>query len=81
MATLEDLAVAEEYQGKGIGTQLLSVELEAMKRRGSKIVISEVHYKNAKAIPFYYRHGFRLSGCAQDFFGIGHDAIMLKLVL
>jgi len=81
MATLEDLAVAKEYQNKGIGSQLLSVELGALKKTGSKIVIAEVHYKNAEAIPFYYKHGFRLSGCAQDFFGIGHDAIILKLVL
>ncbi len=81
MAALEDLAVAKEYQGKGVGTQLLSVELEALKKRGSKIVIAEVHYRNAEAIPFYYKHGFRLSGCAQDFFGIGHDAIILKLIL
>lgn len=81
MATLEDIAVAEEYQNKGIGKQLLSVELEALKKMRSKIVVAEVHYKNAKAIPFYYKHGFRLSGCAQDFFGIGHDAIILKLTL
>lgn len=81
VATLEDLAVAEDYQRKGIGSQLLNVELEALKKKGSKVVISEVHYKNAMAIPFYYRRGFRLSGCAQDFFGIGHDAIMLKLTL
>lgn len=81
MATLEDLAVDEDHQDRGIGTQLLSVELEVIRKRGSKIVIAEVHYKNSEAIPFYYKHGFRLSGCAQDFFGTGHDAIMLKLVL
>ena len=81
MATLEDLAVAKEYQNRGIGTQLLSVELEVLKKKGSKIVIAEVHYRNAEAIPFYYKHGFRLSGCAQDFFGIDHDAIILKLIL
>lgn len=80
-ATLEDLAVSEKHQKQGIGTQLLSAELKAMKKRQSKIVIAEVHYKNADAIPFYYKHGFRLSGCAQDFFGIGHDAIILKLIL
>lgn len=81
LAALEDLAVAEAYHGKGIGSQLLSVELEALKKRRAKVVISEVHYKNARAIPFYYRHGFRLSGCAQDFFGMGHDVIILKLIL
>ena len=81
MATLEDLAVAEEYQRRGIGKKLLSVELEALRKRGSKAVVAEVHYKNAEAIPFYYKHGFRISGCFQDLFGIGHDAIILKLIL
>lgn len=81
MASLEDLAVEEQHQGKGVGTQLLNIELEALKKRGSKIVVAEVHYKNAQAIPFYYKHGFRISGCVQDRFGIDHDAIILKLIL
>ena len=81
MTTLEDLAVAKNYQGKGIGTQLLKTELKALKRRGATLVFAEVHYANARAIPFYYIHGFRISGFLQDYFGIGHDAIILKLVL
>lgn len=80
MTTLEDLAVAKDYQGKGIGKRLLKTELEALKKRGAKIVFAEVHYKNARAIPFYYRHGFRISGFLQDYFGVGHDTIVLKLV-
>ena len=80
MTTLEDLAVANNYQGKGIGKQLLKTELEALKKKGAKIVFAEVHYKNARAIPFYYRHGFRISGFLQDYFGVGHDTIVLKLV-
>jgi len=81
MTTIEDLAVAKGYQGKGIGKQLLSAELEALKTRGAKVIMAEVHYRNAQAIPFYYKHGFRISGCLQDYFGIDHDAIILKLVL
>jgi len=81
MTTIEDLAVAKGYQGKGIGKQLLSAELEALRTGGAKVVIAEVHYRNAQAIPFYYNHGFRISGCLQDYFGISHDAIILKLVL
>lgn len=78
---LEDIAVAENYQRRGIGKLLLNTVLKALKRRGATIVLAEVHYKCAYAIPFYYRHGFRISGCVQDFFGIEHDAIILKLVL
>lgn len=80
-AVLEDIAVATNYQGKNMGKRLLARELEALKRRGAKIVLAEVHYKCASAILFCYKHDFRIVGFAQDFFGIGHDAIILKLVL
>lgn len=80
-AMLEDIAVAKEHQGKGIGKLLLDKELKALKRKGAKIVLAEVHYKCASAIPFYYKHNFRITGFVQDYFGIGHDTIILKLVL
>lgn len=35
----------------------------------------------ARAIPFYYRHGFRIVGFNQDQYGIGHDAITLKKII
>jgi ribosomal protein S18 acetylase RimI-like enzyme len=80
-AVLEDIAVAKEYQGKGIGKRLLDKELKALKQKGARIVLAEVHYKCASAIPFYYKHNFRITGFVQDYFGIGHDTIILKLVL
>ncbi len=80
-AVLEDIAVAKECQVKGIGKRLLNKELKALKRKGAKIVLAEVHYKCASAIPFYYKHNFRITGFVQDLFGIGHDTIILKLVL
>jgi len=80
-AVLEDIAVAKKYQGKNVGKRLLEKELTVLKRKGVKIVLAEVHYKCASAIPFYYKHSFRITGFVQDFFGISHDAIILKLVL
>jgi len=80
-AVLEDIAVAKEYQRKNIGKSLLDKELNALKRKRVKIVHAEVHYKCASAIPFYYKHNFRITGFVQDFFGISHDAIILRLVL
>jgi len=80
-AVLEDIAVATEYQRRGIGEQLLNKELEVLKEKGVKIVFAEVHYKCASAIPFYYEYNFRISGFSQDLFGIGHDAIILKRIL
>jgi ribosomal-protein-alanine N-acetyltransferase len=80
-AVLEDIAVAEQYQKKGLGKTLLNEEIEALKRKGAKTVLAEVHYLCASAVPFYYRHSFRTVGFVQDYFGIGHDALILKLVL
>lgn len=80
-AVLEDIAVAEQYQKKGLGKTLLNEEIEALKRKGAKTVLAEVHYLCASAVPFYYRHSFRIVGFVQDYFGIGHDALILKLVL
>ena len=78
-AILEDIAVAEKQQRRGIGKHLLERELKALKSKGAKIVLAEVHYKCASAIPFYYKHGFRITGFVQDYFGVGHDTIILKL--
>lgn len=75
---LEDIAVDTEHQGKGVGKLLLNRELEALRIKGGKTVLAEVHYKCASAIPFYYKHGFRTIGFKQDYFGKGHDAIMLR---
>jgi ribosomal protein S18 acetylase RimI-like enzyme len=80
-AVLEDIAVAEKLQSKGIGKRLLDKETTALKHKGVKTVRAEVHYKCASAIPFYYKHNFRITGFAQDFFGINHDAIILKRAL
>lgn len=79
--TLEDIVVAKDYQGRGIGRRLLEKILEVLKRKGATIVLAEVHYKCASAVPFYYKHGFRITGFMQDYFGFGHDAIILKLAL
>ncbi len=80
-AVLEDIVVDEAHQRQGIGTLLLDVELKALIAAGSKIVVAEVHYKCASAVPFYYKHRFRISGVCRNFFGMGHDAVILELVL
>lgn len=80
-AVLEDIAVANEHQGQGIGKRLLDKELKALKRKGARTVLAEVHYKCASAIPFYYKHNFRITRFVQDYFGTGHDTIILKLLL
>ena len=80
-AVLEDLAVAVEHQRKGIGRKLFNAELKALKLRKAETVVAEVHYKCSAAIPFYYKHNFRIMNFEQDYFGAGEDAIILELLL
>ena len=80
-AVLEDIVVDKTHQGRGIGGRLLETELGALRTSRAKIVVAEVHYKCASAIPFYYKNGFRISGVCLNFFGMGHDAIVLRLLL
>jgi ribosomal-protein-alanine N-acetyltransferase len=81
MTTIEDIAVDPNHQGRGLGTRLIQTELDALRARGAETVRAEVHYQNARAIPFYYQQGFRIVGFLQDYFGAGHDAVILKLNL
>ena len=78
VGVVDDLAVAEEYQGMGVGSALLTRVLGEFKKAGLKVAMLEVHHLRSEAIPFYYRHGFRISGSAQDYFGVGHDAIIMR---
>lgn len=81
IGVIEDIVVAETSQRKGIGSALMRKELEVLKAKGARIAIVEVRYKNASAVLFYYKFGFRISGFMRNKFGFGHDAIMLEKVL
>lgn len=78
VGVVDDLAVAEEHQGRDIGSALLARVMKEFKRVGSRVVTLAVHHSCSASIPFYYRHEFRISGVAQDYFGVEHDAIMMK---
>jgi ribosomal protein S18 acetylase RimI-like enzyme len=77
-AVLEDIAVNKENQGLSIGSRLLGKVLHALRDKGIRVVFAEVHYKCASAIPFYYKHDFRVIEVKQDRFGKGQDAVILK---
>jgi len=78
IGAINDLAVAEKYQGRGVGSALLRRVLREFKNAGLKIVILEVHYLCSDSIPFYYKYGFRISGVVQDFFGVGQDIVIMR---
>jgi GNAT superfamily N-acetyltransferase len=55
------LLVLPEFQGKGIGTRLISAVIESARAR-SKGVSLQVFKVNKPARRFYAHHGFRVAG-------------------
>ncbi len=55
---LLNIAVAGQWQRRGLGSFLLNALLAFTKRRGIKRIVLDVHKENNRAIAFYKRHGF-----------------------
>lgn len=75
---IEDITIQERHRGRGYGSRLIDELLQRFRTRGVRKVRLEVHYRCAAALPFYYRHGFRMIRVVHDRFGSGHDAIELE---
>lgn len=61
-AYIQDLMVDPEYQGKGIGTELMNKTIAYLK--DNKIYMISVVYEE-KLLPFYKRFGFNPMLCGQ----------------
>lgn len=57
--------LADEYQGKGLGSLVLKILLDLAKKLGKRRVIlyGGVMEDNVRAIRFYEKHGFKKIGC------------------
>ena len=60
IAIIEDVAIHKSYRGKKIGSKLIRNLMDKFRKDGIKKVRLWVHWTDAQAIPFYYRHGFRI---------------------
>ena len=61
-ALIDELVVAEEYQGKGVGKQLVLAALEKCRRLGCCEVEVSTEKTNLKAREFYSKCGFEERG-------------------
>jgi len=59
---LENIVVAQEARGKGIGTRLMQELLACAQQANSHIVFLEVRESNAAAISLYEKLGFQQNG-------------------
>ncbi len=70
-----------DFQGVGIGTRALHLLSEIAIENSDKLLRLKVYYKNAKAIGFYERNGFRNAGSEETSIGNNYsilDYVMLK---
>ena len=79
LADLHRLVVAPAFRRRGIGTELVSAGLAAVRGRGAHAVILEVDYGNDAAIALYQRMGFEQLTVRDDYYGPGRHALILKL--
>ncbi len=61
---ISNLAVSPEYQGQGIGRRLLETIAARARAQGLRALALTVDVENERAISFYRRLGFRITGTA-----------------
>jgi ribosomal-protein-alanine N-acetyltransferase len=67
-AELGNVAVADEWRGRGIGARLLREVLDRAGRRGMREIFLEVRPSNHVAQRLYERHGFREVGRRRNYY-------------
>ena len=80
-ADLLILVVRKSQQKRGIGKRLLVEFLNEAKRRNVKKVFLEVSEKNIPAISLYKKFGFKPYGKRDNYYRIGKNAILMRLIL
>ena len=77
-AEIGNIAVLEEYRGQGVGSALLARLQEELSVRGISRIFLEVEDSNTNAINLYKRFGFAQYNLRKDYYGKGHDAILMS---
>jgi N-acetylglutamate synthase-like GNAT family acetyltransferase len=67
---LRGMAVLPDWQGSGVASALLEAAEAEIRSQRCKRVTLDTTEPLARAMRFYARHGFRLSGRVSDFFGM-----------
>lgn len=75
---IQTLAVAEAQQRTGLGRTLLDALLAEADRRGCRDVFLEVRAGNERAQSLYRRAGFEQIAHRRDYYGPGHDAVVMR---
>ncbi|ABV88473.1 ribosomal-protein-alanine acetyltransferase [Shewanella pealeana ATCC 700345] len=81
-ATLMDICVAPNYQGKGHGKALLNAVIAEAKAKGAEVLLLEVRQSGAAARALYEVLGFMETGVRKGYYKTetgSEDAILMQL--
>ncbi|MEK4487570.1 GNAT family N-acetyltransferase [Psychrobacillus sp. FSL H8-0484] len=70
---LVNIAVAEQYHGKGIGKALVLDAIEKAKQKGYKLIEVGTGNSSIVQLALYQKCGFRITGVDKDFFKIHYE--------
>ncbi|NVK55144.1 MAG: ribosomal protein S18-alanine N-acetyltransferase [Alteromonadaceae bacterium] len=82
--TIMDIAIAPEFQGQGIGKQLLRHVLSHCRNQKHRVCFLEVRESNQAAIHVYTKAGFTLLERRKNYYPVAggrEDALMMSLML
>jgi len=77
-AEVQTIAVAPWQQRCGTGRALLEALIVAAATRGCSRMLLEVREDNVAAISLYESFGFAINGRRRDYYGVGHDAVLMQ---
>ena len=81
IADVQTIAVVPEYEGRGIGSDLLTRLIGEARRRGAADVLLEVRADNPRAQQLYLRFGFEQIHIRPRYYRDGVDALIMRLQL
>ncbi|HXD28917.1 MAG TPA: ribosomal protein S18-alanine N-acetyltransferase [Arthrobacter sp.] len=81
IADVQTIAVAPDYEGRGIGSTLLRQLIDEARGRGARDVLLEVRADNPRAQALYVRFGFEHIHTRRGYYPGGVDAMIMRLEL
>ena len=81
IADVQTIAVVPGYEGRGIGSTLLTHLIDEARQRGAADVLLEVRADNPRAQQLYVRFGFEQIHVRPRYYRDGVDALIMRLQL
>lgn len=78
-ADIQTIGVLPQYEGRGIGTRMLTLMLDEARRRGAAETLLEVREDNPRARRLYERFGFEHIHTRRGYYRDGVSAHVMRL--